>query len=221
MLWLLNSRAALGAQCWGSVCFPWGGRGLQQDTLIHEELSASSGLYSTRERCLGLVIKIDSEIEAKGQGGLGVCVGEGEAGSSRAVVSVGAGLLTVVPSVPTGQADPRGIGVGFAQGFLFTWPGRASLALKLCEMWRCFLRGTSGPCAWWCIAGAKVPGSSRLEFSLPEAFPNINQFKCTGTLKRAESLISWAFPHMLMCVWGGRGGSTAADGQEERGQLRF
>lgn len=70
-------------------------------------LSASLGLYSTRERCLGLVIKIDTEIEAKGQGGLGVCVGEGEAGSSRAMVSVGAGLLTVVPSVPTGAGRPQ------------------------------------------------------------------------------------------------------------------
>lgn len=57
MLWLLNSRAALGAQCWGSVCFPWGERGLQQDALIHEELSGFFGLYSTRERCLGLVLK--------------------------------------------------------------------------------------------------------------------------------------------------------------------
>lgn len=59
---------------------------------------------------------------------------EGGAGSSCAVVSVGTGLLTLVPPVPAGQADPRGIGLGLAQGFLFAWPGWASLALKPCEI---------------------------------------------------------------------------------------
>lgn len=75
-----------------------------------------------------------TEIQTKGPDGLWVYVGEGEAGSSHAVVFVGAGLLTLVSSVPAGQADPRGIGEGFAQGFLFTWLGWASLALKPCEM---------------------------------------------------------------------------------------
>lgn len=82
-------------------------------------------LYSTRKRFLGLVLKIGTET----QGGWGcvrveqLCCGV-----------CGTGLLTLVPPVPSGQAGPRGIGLGLAQGFLFAWPGWASVALKPCEM---------------------------------------------------------------------------------------
>lgn len=105
------------------MCFPWGARGLQQDAFIHAELSGLFGLYSLRERCLILVLKIGTEIKAKGQGGLKVYVGEGEARSRCAVVSVGAGLLNLVPSVPCRAGRPLRNWGGVVSGLPFRLAG--------------------------------------------------------------------------------------------------
>ena len=114
---------------------------MQRDALIHEEPSGLFGLYSTRERCLGLVLKS----RTKGWGGLRVCLGEGEAGSSttpdlrpccavqRAAAAApralsclqAAGLLASVPSAPAEQTNPRGFagGVLLRSAFSFGWAG--------------------------------------------------------------------------------------------------
>lgn len=155
----------------------------------------------------GKMSRTGTKIRDKGRGGSRVYLGDGEAGSSTTLdprrcrtvpwhrehrrVRKQQGRSPRCHLRPQSRQTPRGFagGVLLRSSFLLGWA--VCFGFELCLDMKVFPEEVSQPLSLLHpFLVLRCPVSSRLEFSLPEAFPNINRFKCTATLKRTESLVN-------------------------------